>query len=378
MIYLTYADQPSGVYSSQVIDVCHYLNKSAGAEIKLVAFISLHGFSKNKSKIKSEMPDALVLPMLPKQKYWKINALIFSLLMFFSKHKTVIARNVLATQIALTAKKAGLIKKVCFDGRGAIAAEWHEYDVVKIPEWKQNIERWEKNAVLKSDFHIAVSYKLVDYWKQKFGYSGNNHVIIPCTLNSNFTPDFPEEAKIKRLRIELEFSIDDIILVYSGSTAGWQSFSLVKDFLQSILNSNPRIKVLFLSDNDNNIELLKKEFPSKIKNKFVAHADVQHYLMACDYGILIREQTVTNKVAAPTKFAEYLSAGLAILISENIGDYSDFVQQNKCGYVISGNVNPPLEKITPEERKRLINLVVAFYTKEANIGTYKNLIEMMN
>lgn len=378
MIYLTYADQPSGVYASQVIDVCRYINKMTNANIKLVAFISMHDFSKNKLKIKSELPSAWVLPMLPKQKYWQFSAFVFLLFVFFSRHKTVIARNVIATQIALAAKKWSSVKKVCFDGRGAIAAEWHEYDVVKIPEWKKNINRWEKNAALNSDYRIAVSAQLIEYWKNSYGYNEINHIVIPCTLNSNFDPGFPDEKKIAYIRKELDFSADDILLVYSGSTAGWQSFALVKNFLQKAISSNPRVKVLFLSGTDVNIEELKKEFPGKVKNKFVEHKQVQDYLFTCDYGILLREPTITNKVAAPTKFAEYLSAGLAVLISENIGDYSLFVRQHKCGYVIAEDICPPIEKNTTAERIRLINLVVQFYTKDANLEAYKNLVNVLN
>ena len=53
MIYLTYNDQPSGVFSSQVNDVCNYLNRDHGARIRLVAIISLHDFAANRRKIKA-------------------------------------------------------------------------------------------------------------------------------------------------------------------------------------------------------------------------------------------------------------------------------------------------------------------------------------
>ena len=56
MIYLTYADQPSGVFSSQVVDVCRYMNTLPDAKIRLVAFISLHQYNKNKARIKTDDP----------------------------------------------------------------------------------------------------------------------------------------------------------------------------------------------------------------------------------------------------------------------------------------------------------------------------------
>src|SRR5580765_4602347 len=107
MIYLTYADPPSGIFSSQVSDVCNYLNKNQDANIRLVAFISLHNFSKNKIKIKQEVRKAIVLPMLPKANYWKFSVFLLMILCFYLGEKIIIARKVLACNIALRAKQFG-------------------------------------------------------------------------------------------------------------------------------------------------------------------------------------------------------------------------------------------------------------------------------
>ena len=66
MLYLTFGDAPSGVLSSQAIDVVKYMRTLTASRIRFVSFISPRDFKKNKSKIKSELPDALVLPMFPK------------------------------------------------------------------------------------------------------------------------------------------------------------------------------------------------------------------------------------------------------------------------------------------------------------------------
>ena len=48
----------------------------------------------------------------------------------------------------------------------------------------------------------------------------------------------------------------------------------------------------------------------------------------------MRHDSITNRVSSPVKFGEYLQAGLKILISNHIGDYSRLVQENKLGLVI--------------------------------------------
>lgn len=375
MIYLTYADQPSGVYSSQVVDVCNFLNESHNAQIRLVSFISLHNFSHNRQKIKREMPSAIVLPMLPRMTSFGFNTLMLFFVLLFLNQRSVIARNVLAARIALRLKSI-LKLKVCFDGRGAIAAEWNEYQVVPLQEWKNSIHTWEKSVVLNADFRIAVSEELVKYWNERYGYSENKHVVIPCTLNTSFRPEILKQEEIENARKKMKFNADDIMLVYSGSTAGWQSFDLLQGFLQKIINNNKNIKVLFLSEKDKNVDQLKAEFPDKIFQTFVKHSEVSGILKSCDIGILIREKSVTNQVASPTKFAEYLSAGLPVIISEGIGDYTSFVKQNDCGWVLDES---PLQmnRLNISERNRLLQLVNDHFTKKSHNASYTNLIQLM-
>ena len=65
MLYITLLDQfHPGIYSSQVIDVCNYLNKKHNAKIRLVAFLSIKELYRSdaKKKIKQLSPNALVLP----------------------------------------------------------------------------------------------------------------------------------------------------------------------------------------------------------------------------------------------------------------------------------------------------------------------------
>lgn len=378
MIYLTYADPPSGVFSSQVNDVVNHLRRNLNADIRLVAFISIRDFGKNKSKIKNEVPDALVLPMLPKANYWRFSIVVLAIVCFFLGHRKVIARGVLACNVALGAKKIGAIKKLCYDGRGAIAAEWAEYKVAPYKNLINTIGDLERFAVMKTDFRISISEKLIHYWQQRFGYNSSPHVIIPCTLNSGFKPNLPSAQDIKKYREDLGFNADDMILVYSGSTAGWQSFSILHNFLDPFLKENSTHKILFMSGEDDNIKKMMNDYPDQVKCKWVDHKNVQQVLTACDYGILIREKSTTNKVASPTKFAEYLSAGLKVLISEEIGDYSAFVKTHNCGQVINEGEKIKTEKVELSEKQKMTGLVMKYFTKNSQNENYQKLIAYMN
>ena len=378
MIYLTYNDQPSGVYSSQVSDVCNFLNSELQAGVKLVAVISMHSFFDNRRKIRKEFPNAMVLPAVPKAKYWQFTMLVFTLLCLITGQRKVIARNVIAAKIALFSKKLGLVNKVVLDGRGAIAAEWNEYQVVPDENMKRLIYDQEKTAVINSDFRIAVSARLINYWQSSYGYNTSNHVVIPCTLNTGFNAFTFSKEELINERTLMGFKADDVIMVYSGSTAGWQSFNTLGTILGNVLEKENHFKLLFLSGEDENIAGMKKRFPGQVASKWVKHHEVQKVLAACDYGILFRENSVTNQVASPTKFAEYLSAGLPVIISENLGDYSDFVKIKKCGMVISESDIITLKPITAAEKQQNIQLALDNFTKQANRKQYEILINFIN
>lgn len=331
MIYITYNDQPSGIYNSQVIDVVQYMNSIQKHEkVKLLALISIRSFFKHKKIIKQRLPECTVIPMVPKAGLWRWNYVLLSL---FIKDKKVMARGPFATSLALRLKKSGKVSTVIFDARGAYKAELNEYDVVPDENVKQEIGAIEKEVILQSNYRLAVSRALVDYWRKEFNYDASAHIVVPCTLSNDFIFEFPKEDELKKIKSDLGFSDNDIVIVYSGSSAGWQSFSLVEKMLNEVFEKNENVKLLWLTNHLNENSEFVKSYKNRIKTAWVKPSEVKNYLLAGDYGLLYREDSVTNKVASPVKFAEYLSCGLNVIISDNLGDFSEFVKKNNCGTV---------------------------------------------
>ena len=129
-----------------------------------------------------------------------------------------------------------------------------------------------------------------------------------------------------------------------------------------------------MSRSTNDIQNFIAEFPNQVFNYYVHQKDVINYLKIADYGVLIRDQSDTNKVAAPVKFAEYLYAGLEVIISENLGDYENFVKINNCGIVYSSSIN--VEPIKLEKKKLLNKLANDCFTKKALEEKYGKLIQV--
>lgn len=351
ILFLTVGEYASGIYSSQILDVCKELSLISRKKVKLIAFISIRNFFKEKKRIKENYKNSFLLPMFPRLKYYKMNLFLLSCIVLFTRPKAIICRNAIPTQLGLGLKRIGLVKKVIMDGRAAEYEQFKEYNLTNDPEFTSKFKQIEMEAVNKADYRIAVSQKLVMYWQNEFNYNQTAHTIIPCTLNSSHN-NVSEEIN----REKLGYNESDLILVYSGSSAQWQSFNLLFSFLEEQLQFNESVKVILMLKNNHAAEEFAKKYVGRVKIIWSKEEEVMNFLSISDYGILLRDETWTNKVASPVKFAEYLNAGLGVVISAHVGDFSDFVSTNNCGFIYD-KAYIPLSRINilmREENKKLV------------------------
>lgn len=357
MYYITFIDQPTGVYQTQVIDVVNKINSLSGKKMQLVAFFPWQKFKENSKKIKDQLPNAIVLPIIFGTSRWRWTKILMHL--YTSKKRSAMIRGPLATSLGL-----GYYRKIVFDCRAALKAEIEEFGITNNPDLDQEFIDAEKQSVLFADFKIAVSNELVHYWKLNYKYQNTNHLIIPSTLtptNLSTTPSTSLSSKIK--------------VVYSGGTGGWQSFDLVVELLENLLDRQPDIEVIFLTKETKEVTSLCSKFPNRCERKWLKHHEVYDVLSACDYGILLRDDQWTNRVASPVKYAEYLNAGLRVLISPHIGDFSNFTVNNNAGLIIKDEI-PNLDKVSKDEKNRLIGLSDNF--SKSNSEIEKKYLEILS
>lgn len=365
--YFTYNDQPSGVYYSQVCDVINHLNTLSDTDVRLFALVSVRSWKSSAQKIKAKCPGAIVWPMIPKAKNWKLNKALLQFFHVFYRPTGYMCRGVFATSIALSLRKENR-PKVCFDGRGAYAAEWREYRIIDDQALIDSVGEVEREAVCQSDFRLAVSEALVKHWRLEYGYSGHDYVVVPCTVKQDI-------ANYEPLGV---VQSDQVTLVYAGSTAGWQSFELLDALLSPVLLEQEHTKVVFLSQKDKNNQALQERFPGRVEVKWLKPEQVHGELSSCDYGLLLREDTVTNQVASPTKFAEYLQAGLKVLISDKIGDMSNQVKTFDLGFVWSGESGiPRLERPNEDSRRNARGFCAKHYTKRVYRDSYLQILDAL-
>ena len=358
-IFLTFNDYPGGIYSSQVIDVCRYLREITKQRIVLVAFVSMRNYFSVRRAIKLQDTTAVVLPMFPGIRNWKMNSWMLRYVLFRRRPEFIVARGPFATLLAANINSVD----VCFDARGAYWSEFKEFDVSNGSFSAQEIRNIESEALKKCKTAIAVSQALVNYWRREFKYTDNKHAVIPCTLRTDF-------------RYSETTSSNNIIrIVFAGGSGPWQNLKTLSDLLLPVFNKRADISLTLLVKNVPEDFELAKQFPERVTQQWVSEFEVQNILSHCDYGWLVRDSSNTNKVASPVKFAEYLAAGLRVIISESLGDFSEFVTKNSCGIVITETTDlSDLEKVTAEERRRITNLTKAYFVKNMYSEQYRKVL----
>ena len=254
------------------------------------------------------------------------------------------SRGIFSTNLALISKRKKC--KIIYDGRGAINAEQIEYGVYDKTGLENKIFELEKSAVLNSDYRISVSTKLVNYWQKEYNFKSDNYVVIPSSSNN--------AIKLFNLkRSDFQIQEDDILVVFSGSLSRWHSFSTMLVHFESFLEINSDVKILILSKKNNQITTLINMYPKRVINKWVSPEKVSDLLILGDYGYVYRESSITNQVASPVKIAEYLSCGLKILISNDLGDYSKIVEENDLGNIIDNKFDFKLNKVNSVEKAKI-------------------------
>ena len=138
-----------------------------------------------------------------------------------------------------------------------------------------------------------------------------------CGINSVIST----EQKVQwRREIREQWGIDDIttVMVFSGYRMPWQNIDKIIKIFKKYDENMKNVFFAFFCNIDEKFEKqIEDIFPKgNYKLKFLSFDEYFKYLSACDVGFLIRDYNVTNKVAFPNKFSDYLNAGLMVTINK--------------------------------------------------------------
>lgn len=287
--------------------------------------------------------------------------------------------------------------RVIFDVRGDSAAEMlfsHEQmgltpDDPPVAEKYRKMKQLEKIAVMNADKITAVSHALRRKMEAEYNLPENTIEVLPCAADPSrfyFSPEV--RAKVRRaLGIE-----GKSVMAYVGSMYDWQ---LPREMLRVFLMVKrhlPEAHLLWVTPEVEKATRLIEEaklLPEDHTLLSAPHKEVPGYLMAADIGMLLRKEDAVNRVASPTKFAEYVMCGLPVLTTPGIGDLEEMTREYHLGrllhslddeeQVVAG-VRDLMERGASEKaREELARTGRQILSKEKFISTwvaiYKSLVE---
>lgn len=249
--------------------------------------------------------------------------------------KLVHAHNLYSAALALSSRrKYGY--RVVLDYHGRIPEEYVFLGKGGAASRKalEMLERW---CVRKCDHVIVVSQRLADYLIERYRTPASKVSVIPCCTDPTLFKWDPALRTSARRSLEID---DKFVCTHLGSFSAWYPPDLLLNAFNQVLKHADAHLLMVTPDIEDATRYLKNNLPaSRFTVVSAERAQVPALLNASDLGFLLLTQAPNIKTSSPVKFAEYLNCGLPVLISDNVGDYSQLVAAKTVGAIVAERVS---------------------------------------
>jgi glycosyltransferase involved in cell wall biosynthesis len=273
---------------------------------------------------------------------------------------------------------------VVADLRGAISDEVEQgrgFATNLLGKYLRNFyQRIESQIAEGADAVLCVSNVFKELLETK--YHLKSIITVPTYVD---TSQFNFSQSLRKLYREKLKILDRTVLVYSGGVAPWQRIEDVVELFLRLKQNVGNLFMLFLTQEP---ARLQKMIAGKIHmdDLYVGqapHNEVPGYLCAADVGILLRKDTLTNHVAAPIKFSEYMCCGLPCILSKNIGDTAQVIREGNSGIILDTEDGVPtsieFQKLSTLNREEISKSMHQKYSSTVHLpkilGVYRSLAE---
>lgn len=233
------------------------------------------------------------------------------------------ARGYVPMEIASNATRS---TKTLWDIRGLQAEEY-----VDAGSWKEGELKWrlakrsERRFFRRAAGAVVLTQAIRPYVEGRFGETDRAPPVevIPCCVDlERFRFDAAARAERRRA---LGVDDDTVVFVYSGSLGSWYLSDSMAQFVRAYAaQTGKKTFLLWTVNNDTHLARAASEragLPAGSYAIISSSADeMAAVLSAADVGLALIKPCFSKKSSSPTKYAEYLSMGLPIVISRGVGD----------------------------------------------------------
>lgn len=222
------------------------------------------------------------------------------------------------------------------------------------PSRVAGMREWERRVLAEADLNVFVSEAMHRFYLEEYGLCKLSYIVVPCCVAEERFPD-PSRPPA------LSLPANRPVLAYVGTLAAWQCGEEMIRLFAQLQSAGPDIFFLLLVprvDHQKARErLLKFRVPeASVLLAELAHDQVAPTLQGAHAGVLLRRAHPVNRVSCPTKFGEYLAAGIPVIMTEGIGDCSGMASREGVGLVLEAGLLDR-EKLPSKEISRILAFV---------------------
>ena len=281
----------------------------------------------------------------------KVIFLIFYKIIIHPRKRLIIQTRTRFNRFALSLfKRIFSTTKVIYDMRGAVGAEYlnslNVNSISELSDRKHNREykrllHDEMKMVELSDSTFCVSHNLKQYVLENSPFIPADELyVVPGAADSDLFYYDKQLGSEHREALQISGKTS---FVYCGSLKHfWHKSELIFQYASVMLNKNPDMIFICITRQVEYGRQLQNKYGIKNQNFICKYCEspgeINAIYNAADFGILFRDDWETNRVSSPTKLSEYLLAGLPVLLSTNIGDFSDIIEEQGLGAVVSNDI----------------------------------------
>lgn len=205
----------------------------------------------------------------------------------------------------------GIIK--VFDMHGAVTEEYRLHQDFFRAMLYEPVERL---AIRKCDVIVVVTRAMENYLRQKYRDDVRGRIVL--------FPMFPDSPLAAAARPDIN---GKPVVVYAGGLQKWQQ---VPQMVNAVRHTHSLYEYRFYCPEPAKIrDMLPEEICSRVVIEHKTREELLAVYPDCHYGFILREDTIVNQVACPTKLVEYLAMGIVPIVnSENIGDFQAMGMQS--------------------------------------------------
>lgn len=186
------------------------------------------------------------------------------------------------------------------------------------------------------DGYFVVTKALSKYLQHNYNIAKNSKFyVVPCaTINTG--ENFFENYEIYRdtYRSKYEIQKNEKVFIYSGGTSSWQCIEETIALFRKIKEAGVAAKLLVFSHDEEKIKKLVGSDQDIIIDSYRPE-ELAKALCAGDFAFLLRKDCVTNNVAFPNKYLEYVQSKMKIIATPYIYEIAEQISKYNLGYMYS-------------------------------------------